>query len=304
MANNDVPATRDITQGQAQPQQGTTGDVAATPQSPQPAAPVRPRLGPEDWRATQEIAAALGETAHGPLGKVGRVVGRLGAARARGFLVQAQEIEAGGGLMLPDGSRRRTSGGVFFHLVRTDATLTPADRADIFPPKSARTGRTTAAAASPTTAMPALPTPPAPPAPPMAAAPVPAWTDDDYRAINQHVHDEIGRATTVKITVIGRPSKVLDRGQVIVLSLRQDTAPTLPKGLPDPATGTRYALLIAAKQWAKVAEALDADPEDALIAESYPSLDPRFPQGITVHATSVTTKRTQAAKRAAQEAAS
>ncbi len=295
MANNDVSATLAITDGHAQPQQGATGDVAATPQSPWPAAPVRSRLGPEDWRATQEIAAALGETAHGPLGKVGRVVGRLGAARARAFLARAHEIEAGGGLMLPDDSRRRTPGGVFFHLVRTDATLTPADRADIFPPKSARTGRTTAAAASLTTATPALPTPPTPP---MTAAP--AWTDDDDRAINQHLHDKTGRVSTVKITVIGRPAKVLDRGQTIVLSLRQDTAPALPKGLPEPATGTRYALLIAAKQWAKIAEVLNADAEDALIAEGYPSLDPRFPQGITVHTTSVTTKRMQAAKRAAQ----
>jgi len=296
MANNDVPATLGITDGHAQPQQGATGDVAATPQSPQPAAPVRPRLGPENWRATQEIAAALGETAHGPLGKVGRVVGRLGTARARAFLARAHEIEAGGGLMLPDGSRRRTPGGVFFHLVRTDATLTPADRADIFPPKSARTGRTMAGTAPPTT----TPVPLTPPTPPMTAALAPAWTDDDDRAINQHLHDETGRATTVKITIVGRPGTVLDRGQVIVLSLRQDTAPALPKGLPEPATGTRYALLIAAKQWAKVAAALDADPEDALIAEGYPSLDPRFPQGIAVHATSVTTKRMQAAKRAAQ----
>jgi len=29
------------------------------------------------------------------------------------------ETERNGGLMLPDGSRRRTPGGVFFHLIRT-----------------------------------------------------------------------------------------------------------------------------------------------------------------------------------------
>ena len=59
-------------------------------------------------------------------------------------------------------------------------------------------------------------------------------------------------------------------------------------------------------RWSPVGDragALDADPEDSLIAEGYPSLDPRFPQGITIHATSVTTKRAQAAKRAATEAA-
>jgi len=66
-------------------------------QSPRPFAPARPRLGPEEWRATQEIAAQLGETERGPLGQVGRVVGRLGADRARAFLTRTQEIEAAGG---------------------------------------------------------------------------------------------------------------------------------------------------------------------------------------------------------------
>jgi hypothetical protein len=284
MANNDVPATLAITDGHAQPQQGATGDVAATPQSPWPAAPVRSRLGPEDWRATQEIAAALGETAHGPLGKVGRVVGRLGAARARAFLTRAQEIEAGGGVMLPDGSRRRTPGGVFFHLVRTDATLTPADRADIFPPKSARTGRIITADATP-------------PTPPMTAAPAPAWTDDDYRALTQQPQNEIGRATTVKITVIGRPGAAVEQGQAVALALVSEKVPALAKGLPEPPAGTRYTVFVARKPWTKVAEALAADPEDAAIIEGYAALDPRV-DGIAVYATGVTTKHTQAAKRA------
>jgi len=117
-------------------------------QSPRPVAPPRPRLGPEDWRATQEIATQLGETERGPLGQVGRVVGRLGADRARTFLARTQEIEAAGGLMLPDGSRRRTPGGVFFHLVRADDTLSREDRVSIFPPQFGRNGRTRAAGAA------------------------------------------------------------------------------------------------------------------------------------------------------------
>jgi len=49
----------------------------------------------------------------------------------------------------------------------------------------------------------------------------------------------------------------------------------------------------------KVAEALAADAEDAAIIEGYAALDPRV-EGIAVYATSATTKRLQAAKRAAQ----
>jgi len=46
-----------------------------------------------------------------------------------------------------------------------------------------------------------------------------------------------------------------------------------------------------------VAEALAADPADAAIIEGYAALDPRV-DGIAVYATSATTKRLQAAKRA------
>ncbi len=44
--------------------------------------------------------------------------------------------------------------------------------------------------------------------------------------------------------------------------------------------------------------ALAADAEDAAIIEGYAALDPRV-EGIAVYATSATTKRLQAAKRAA-----
>jgi len=242
-------------------------------------------LGPEDWRATQEIAAQLGETDHGPLGQVGRVVGQLGADRARAFLTRTQEIEAAGGLLLPDGSRRRTPGGVFFHLVRADDTLSREDRVSIFPPQFGRNGRKKAAGAAST---PATPAPPAP-------APSSAWADDDYRRVMAALQQ--GRATTVKITVTGRPGAAVEQGQAVALALTSEKVPDLPKGLPEPPVGTRYTVVVARKQWGKIAEALAADPEDTAIIEGYAALDPRV-EGIAVYATSVTTKRLQAAKRA------
>ncbi len=294
MVNNDVPVTRDIINGQAQPQQGATGDVAAPPQSPPPAAPVRPRLGPEDWRTTQEIAAVLGETAHGPLGQVGRVVGRLGAGQARTFLTQTQEIEAAGGLMLPDGSRRRTPGGVFFHLVRTDDNLAREDRTYIFPSQFGRNGRRKMAGDD-TQPMPT-------PAPAVAPAPQPTtWTDDEYRRVMAVLQHDPGRASIVKITVIGRPGTSIEQGQAVVVALVSEKVPALAKGLPEPPVSTRYTVFVARKQWAKVAEALAADAEDAAIIEGYAALDPRV-EGIAVYATGATTKRLQAAKRATQPA--
>ncbi len=78
--------------------------------------------------------------------------------------------------------------------------------------------------------------------------------------------------------------------------------PDLPKGLPEPPVGTRYTVFVAPKPWAKVAEALATDPADAAIIEGYAALDPRV-EGTAVYATSATTKRTQAAKRATQATA-
>jgi hypothetical protein len=195
--------------------------------------------------------------------------------------------------MLPDGSRRRTPGGVFFHLVRADDTLSRADRVYIFPPQFGRNGRTKAAGGS-ASAMPA-------PAGTTISAPV-AWADDTYRVIIATLQQEPGRATTVKITVIGWPGTAVEQGQAVALALTSEKVPDLPKGLPAPAAGTHYTVFVARKPWAKVAEALAADAEDAAVIEGYAALDPRV-EGIAVYATGATTKRLQAAKRAAQSVA-
>ncbi len=106
----------------------------------------------------------------------------------------------------------------------------------------------------------------------------------------------------MKITVIGRPGAAVEQGQAVALALVSEKAPALAKGLPEPPAGTRYTVFVARKQWAKVAEALAADAEDAAIIEGYAALDPRV-EGIAVYATSATTKRLQATKRAATTAA-
>ncbi len=102
----------------------------------------------------------------------------------------------------------------------------------------------------------------------------------------------------MKITVIGRPGATVEQGTAVALALVSTTVPDLPKGLPEPPAGTRYTVFVARKPWAKIAEALAADPEDAAIIEGYAALDPRV-DGIAVYATGATTKRLQAAKRAA-----
>jgi len=83
------------------------------------------------------IAKALGETDEVPLTQITGVVGALGEETSLKLLEETKAIEAKGGMMLPDGSRRRSPGGVFFFLSRQQ--LSVDDKHRIFRgPKSTR----------------------------------------------------------------------------------------------------------------------------------------------------------------------
>ncbi|HYU75520.1 MAG TPA: phosphorylated adapter RNA export RNA-binding domain-containing protein, partial [Ktedonobacteraceae bacterium] len=66
---------------------------------------------------TTTIAEQLGETEAAPISQIRRAVKALGTEQALALLKETLSIETQGGLMLPDQSRRRTPGGVFFHLI-------------------------------------------------------------------------------------------------------------------------------------------------------------------------------------------
>jgi len=250
----------------------TIPDTVAAPEAP----PQRP-LTPEERALAGQIADALGERARTARQQIARIVRVVGGERAGALYAEAQAVEAGGGLPIRNGRRRRTPGGVFFHLVRTDVTDT--ERVAIF-------GRSGGGAGG--TGM------PLPPAGPVLAQ----WDAAAVGEIMALAPAAMGGATSVKITVVGRPGKVVEREGVVAVALMSAGMPSLPKGLPVPgATRTRYVVLIARKQWTKVVAAL-ADPADTLIVEGYPALEERFAGAITVYATRVTTKQQQAAGKA------
>jgi len=91
--------------------------------------------------ATEEtvstIAKALGETDEVPLGQIAGVVRVLGEEQSLKLLDETRSIESKGGMMLPDNSRKRSIGGVFFYLARQK--LSPEDKLAIFrAPKPAK----------------------------------------------------------------------------------------------------------------------------------------------------------------------
>jgi hypothetical protein len=120
--------------------------------------------------------------------------------------------------------------------------------------------------------------------------------------LNQEITgDDLGAATTTKITLVGRPGKIIERNGSIMTMMESTKVPSLPKGLSAPAdTPTRYTVHISAKQWKKVEEAIK-DPEDALIIEGFPGTNGEL-SAIAVFTTNVTTKKLQAELRQAKAA--
>lgn len=115
----------------------------------------------ESTMATEEtvshIAKSLGEVEEIPLSQISGIVRVLGEEGALALLNETMEIEKSGGMMLADGTRRRSPGGVYFQLARRK--LPPEEKKVIFrdtkkpegadapPPSSSSSASSTASAA-------------------------------------------------------------------------------------------------------------------------------------------------------------
>lgn len=229
------------------------------------------------------IADVLGERRPRPRAQLQAIVAALGDEVAQALLVETHQVEADGGLMLPDGSRRRTPGGVFFHLAHF--RLDPEQQVAIYGYQKKQ--RPTSSDGTP------IPPPP-PPEPPATWADRGAWI--------QAARATTEEATTVKITLIGKLGKTIEKPGFTLATLRHTPRlNALPKGIPRPEPQeTGYVVYIGGKQWRKVKEALQ-NPEDVAIIEGTPMWDAQH-QALAVFATTVTTKLTQQALREQQRA--
>jgi hypothetical protein len=148
--------------------------------------------------------------------------------------------------------------------------------------------------ARPAASRPARPAPPPPP-PPLEFE----W--DDRVDLLEDLLSAPGSASTAKITVVGRPAQVEERGSTVMVMLQHFMRREgYPKGVPTPPdTPTIYLIFISAKQWKKVAPSLEANPDDILIVEGQAAFDPEIP-GVSVFATGVNSKLLQAASRSTE----
>jgi hypothetical protein len=231
--------------------------------------------------AANDIASQLQETSPTVVLQIRRIVEMIGIEATYAFLQQTFEIEAQGGLLTQDKKRRRTPGGVFLYIVR--GQLPPETRRILWPrqkrpSRSSGSGSDTGLGKSKARSYAIFP-----------------WENREVLA--EPALAKKGVATTVKITLVGRPGKVIERNDAVIITMTGPKPPALPKGLPTlPADAvTVYLVYIASKQWRKAAESIQ-NPEDRLVIEGYPFMDAKL-KVIGVLTQNITTVMLQRAQR-------
>jgi len=256
------------------------------PQSQEPSADGQEIREPSQVHIANQIADELGEQDSHVRFQVLRIVKAIGRTAALAFLAKAKEIEASGGMKTNDGSRRRSIGGVYFYLVYGEGIVKATGERLQRPtnPKRQKPSQKDKQAVAP----------PQPQITPMQ------W-EDRLAIIDELQRAEKGTATTVKITLIGTLGTYKEQGTCTVgIMQASEKIPALPKGVPTPSSvKSNYVVYIGSKQWKTIIDAAK-DTEDALIIEGYPQLDIQK-SVISVFATSVTSKKLQAAKRETQK---
>lgn len=225
----------------------------------------------------REIADTLGETEKKPRRQIMKIIERMGVDFAQDLLKQTQEIEANGGMMIATGERRRTPGGVFFFLARSQmpedikmevfyawrlAALRRKEREAQFPPFD--------------------------------------W--DERAASVEKIKSNTGEITDVKVNLVGRPGEIDRRQNLIVTTMTTQIPETyaFPAGVPEPPVRTMtYVVYISAKQWETVAKAIEK-PDDELLVEGMCLFDPET-DGVSVFTTYVSTKKLERRKQQQQQ---
>lgn len=222
-----------------------------------------------------EIADQLQEKAPGPRAKISQMVEYAGLDFVRRVVEETFEIWELGGMLVDNGSRPRTLGGIFFFLAKQQ--MTDEVRRKVFPPPR-----------PPKERRPASEKPQGPP-------PLPGLVWEERDEILKTLLAEPGTADSNRITLTGRPQRIQNHKEYVAFRIEDGLKqPALPRGVPrvmEALSPALYAVYAAPKQWKKVEAALN-DPNDVLIIEGTCASDPRS-SGIVIFATTLTTRALQ-----------
>ncbi|MEL6405638.1 MAG: phosphorylated adapter RNA export RNA-binding domain-containing protein [Chloroflexota bacterium] len=213
---------------------------------------------------TQEVAEQLKEDNQKAIAQISKLIELLGREFVQNYVEKTKEIEAKGGLKTDDGSRRRTTGGVFFYLIKVAVPDEVRDK--IFPRFGMRrTGN------------------------------VIKW-EERMKYVAEMVAEETaehGEMHSVEIRVKGRPGKILVEDNSVVTTLTH-THSSVPfaYGVPQPPTdvSTVYVVYMPIRKWRDVEEFIKRAPSDVLIVDGTLIWDAES-STLAVFARNVTTRR-------------
>jgi cell division septation protein DedD len=227
----------------------------------------------------EQIADTLGEKQFLARKQIQSIVDRFGEEGAIALLQETLDIEANGGLLTSSGTRRRTIGGIFFHLALQNTQ--PMERYQLRQ-NFVRKTMLEKGEIKPRVIRPFK------------------WQPQKL----EELFERHGEITAVKIVLTGRPGRLQHYKEMIVTTMRGTGMPNqLPRGVPiPPSTPTDYIVYISSKQWKKVSEAIK-NPEDVLVIEGYCAYDTEA-KAIGVYTTAITTKLLRIALKEKQKAES
>jgi len=213
--------------------------------------------------AAEIIAKRLNERDRIALVCIQRIIDMIGVKRASALADQALYLDAGSGMLTLDGRRRRTRGGIFFHLF--SGTVSPAQQREIRLLQSRLQEERTLRKRRPQPALGQLGS---------LSVPVDLETS---RGMASRLHDDdAGKGDAMRVKLIGRPGSIERRDGLIVFQMRVDEAPKLPRVLPPlPEASQIHVVYLAAKHWLKVAAAVEQS-DAKIIVEGYAVFDPKL----------------------------
>lgn len=185
----------------------------------------------DNEQIVKEIAERLGETNEIPLWQITKIVERNGGDFAYFMVEIAEEIHREGLMMVLDGSRPRTLGGVFFNVVREG--LAYKLRYEIFPPHDVKEKRIKHDIY-------------------VRNLPLFNW-EGRVNDLAPIFSKSVGEVKSMNIVLRGNPKHIESRQEVVVF--RMELNPTkadlqLPREMPPlPTEPSSYIVYVAMRQW-------------------------------------------------------
>lgn len=184
----------------------------------------------ETIKLRDDIAGKLGEADEMPLLLIASIIEQLGKDFALELLADTETIEAHGGIQTLDGKRRRSKGGVYFHLAK--GRMVFEERQKIFPSRQERE---------------------------RAIVPTKPIFDWERRGkLIEKMVEKQGRAHTALTSIIGKPEEVIPHTGYVEIKMRHLVRnASLPRGVPlPPDESPLHTAFVTEKQWKRVEDQL------------------------------------------------